>query len=73
LPSAEITNPYEFLYGLVLLAVFIIMMRFMYKTGMRELRAMVMANRKTDENDWTNDNAKEKKAKPAPVAKEIDV
>ena len=40
------------------------MMRFMYKTGMRELRAMVM-NRKID-NDWTNDGTtvpKEKKQK----------
>jgi len=49
------------------------MLRFMYKTGMRELRALVMANRKTDENDWTHDTSKEKKVKTAPVAKEIDV
>ena len=58
---------------MVLLAVFVVMLRFMYKTGMRELRALVMANRKTDENDWTHDTSKEKKVKTAPVAKEIDV
>ena len=54
----EVRSESDFLYGLVLIAIFVIMMRFMYKTGMRELRALVMASRKGEDSEWTTDSVK---------------